>query len=136
MARSPSTQPTDAELSILHALWSLGPCELGQVCAHLRQQREIATTTVATMLRVMMNKGLAKRTKGPNGWLWSARVSRRATAGQMLGKLLDHVFDGSAQLLMMHLINGENLAAEDLQELRDLLDARHELVTAEHPKEP
>jgi predicted transcriptional regulator len=54
----------------------------------------------------------------------------------MLGKLLDHVFDGSAQLLMMHLIDGANLAPEDLQELRDLLDARHELVAAENAKKP
>ena len=121
MSRPPSTQPTDAELGILRILWESGPCELGVICAELRRQREIATTTVATMLRVMLEKGLAKRIEGSSGYLWSAKVSRRATAGRMLRKLLNHVFDGSARLMMMHLIDGETLSQEDLRELRELL---------------
>lgn len=123
MARPPSTQPTDAELGILRILWDSGPCELGVVCSELRQQREIATTTVATMLRILLEKGLAERTEGPGGYLWAAAVSREATAGRMVRKLMDHVFDGSARLMMMHLIDGEALSAEDIRELRELLEA-------------
>lgn len=123
MARPPSTQPTDAELGILRILWEHGPCELGVICGELRRQREIATTTVATMLRVMMEKGLAKRSEGPNAYLWSAKVSRHKTAGHMLQKLLNHVFDGSARLMMAHLIDDETLSPKDLRELRELLDS-------------
>lgn len=128
MSRPSSDQPTDGELNILRILWDSGPCELGVVCAELRRQREIATTTVATMLRVMMEKGLARRNEGPNGFLWSAKVSRRATAGRMLHKLLNHVFDGSARQMMMHLIDGETLSAADRQELKELLENAEEKV--------
>jgi BlaI family penicillinase repressor len=126
MARSTSTQPTDAELGILHILWSRGPCELRTICTQLRRHRSVATTTVATILGVMLNKDLAARERGPNGWLWSAKVSKKATAGKMLGKVIEHVFDGSAQLLAMHLIDGENLSPTDLRELRALLEIRNE----------
>jgi BlaI family transcriptional regulator, penicillinase repressor len=104
MARPASGQPTEVELEILKLLWDSGPQELGQICASLREQREVATTTVATMLKVMMNKGLAKRTQGKRGWVWAAKVSREATVGSMLSKLIDRVFDGSAQLLVTQLL--------------------------------
>ena len=61
MARPASLHPTDVELEILHVLWADGPSALSTVCDRLREQREVATTTVATMLRVMLDKGLVKR---------------------------------------------------------------------------
>src|SRR5690606_39289995 len=48
--------------------------------------------SVATVLSIMLKKGLAKRSRGPNGWIWSANVSRGATARQMVDKILNHVF--------------------------------------------
>ena len=56
MVRPPSTHPTDGELELLQVLWQNGPCGLGQICAALRQRRPIATTTVATNLKSMLEK--------------------------------------------------------------------------------
>lgn len=53
MPRPPSPHPTDVELEILQVLWSSGPSSLSGVCETLRTEREVAATTVATMLRVM-----------------------------------------------------------------------------------
>ncbi len=122
MARPTSTQPTDGELEILKVLWPAGPVALGQVCAALRSRRPVATTTVATMLQVMRGKGLVKRTRGPRGFLWSAKVSQEAAASRLLGKVLDHVFDGSAQRLVAHLLDEGKLSARDRQEIRRLLE--------------
>jgi predicted transcriptional regulator len=122
MARPASRQPTDRELEILKVLWPAGPTPLGQVCATLRGQRRVAPTTVATMLQVMLGKGLVKRTRGPRGFLWSAKVSQEATASRLLRKVLDHVFDGSAQRLVVHLLDAGKLSARDCQEIRRLLD--------------
>ena len=122
MARPASAQPTDGELEILKALWPSGSVPLGQVCARLRRQRPVATTTVATMLQVMLGKGLVKRTHGPRGFLWSAKVSQEAAASRLLGKVLDHVFDGSAQRLVVHLLDEGKLSARDRQEIRRLLE--------------
>jgi BlaI family transcriptional regulator, penicillinase repressor len=122
MARPPSTQPTDGELEILKALWDSGPSELGRVRAALLQKRPVATTTVATMLKVMQQKGLVRREEGPRGALWFAEVSQSQAASGLLGKLLDHVFDGSARRLVAHLIEQDTLTANDRQAIRRMLD--------------
>ena len=122
MARPSSSQPTEGELEILRHLWDAeGPLELGALCALLRQEKEVATTTVATMLKVMLDKGLVKRAKGSKAWLWSAKVSRSATAGQMLTRLVDKVFDGSAQLLVSQLLDTGKLSDEDRRQLLAML---------------
>ena len=78
----------------------------------------MATTTVATMLGVMLEKGLVRRKKAARGYQWSAAVSREAAAKGMVGKLVDSVFDGSAGLLVSHLVEGGKLSAKELAELR------------------
>jgi BlaI family transcriptional regulator, penicillinase repressor len=123
MARPPSTHPTDGELELLQVLWQAGPCSLGQICNALRQQRPVATTTVATMLKVMLEKGLVRRKDTPNGYAWSAKTTRYAAASGMIRKLLDGVFDGSAQRLVAHLLESGEISPRDRKELRRLIDA-------------
>ncbi len=123
MARPPSTQPTDRELDILKVLWELGPVGLGRICEELRRHRPVAKTTVATMLTMMLEKGLVKRTDGRRGYLWSARLSQKATTRGSLGKLLDHFFDGSAQKLVAHLLTDAKLTDRERTELRRLIEA-------------
>jgi predicted transcriptional regulator len=128
MARPASTHPTDGELEILRVLWDQGPQTLGEVCDTLRRERDVATTTVATMLRVMLDKRLVKRKQAGRAAQWSAAVSRNAAARSMVGKLVDGIFDGSAGLLVAHLVEGGKLSAEELAELRELIDSGGEKV--------
>ncbi len=123
MARPVTPHPTDGELEILRVLWQRGPSSLGDVCDALRQQRAVATTTVATMLRVMLDKRLVRRRRAARGYQWSAAVSHDAAARSMVGKLVDGVFDGSAQRLVAHLVEGGNLTDDELAELRQMLDS-------------
>ena len=97
MARPPSSHPTDGELEILNVLWDHDKATLGQICTEMRKQRSVATTTVATMLKIMLQKKLVRRAKGPQAYLWSARVTREATTAGMLRKIIDRAFDGSAR---------------------------------------
>ncbi len=122
MARPASTHPTDGELEILRVLWELGPVSLSALCEALRQERDVATTTVATMLGVMAGKRLVRRKRAGRGVEWSAAVSREATARSMVGKLVDRIFDGSAERLAAHLVEGGELSAAELTELRKLID--------------
>lgn len=122
MARPRSQQPTDGELEILKILWDSGPAELGRICAAVRETRPAATTTVATMLAVMLEKGLVKKTRGARGYLWSAKLSHEATAKRVLGRLVDHLFGGSPQLLVSHLLADERLSEADRKEIARLLD--------------
>jgi BlaI family transcriptional regulator, penicillinase repressor len=125
MARTPSTHPTDGELELLQILWQAGPASLGRICTALRERRPIATTTVATMLKVMLDKGLIHRRRGPRGYLWSAKTTRQTAANGMIRKLVDRVFDGSAHRLVAHLLQSDQLSDEEWKELRRLIEAGH-----------
>ena len=124
MARPASDQPTDGELEILKVLWETGPAELRRICGTLRRQRPVATTTVATMLQVMLGKGLVKRSRGERQYVWSAARSEKATTRRMLRKFIDQVFDGSAELLMVHLLEDSRLSERDRDEIRRMFESR------------
>lgn len=124
MARTPSTHPTDAEMEVLKVLWDRGPVGLGQVHAAIQERRQVALTTIATTLKTMLTKGLVARGDGPRGYVWSAAASRGSTATGLLGKVVQHVFDGSARRLVAHLIQEGTLDDRDRDEIRALLEAR------------
>lgn len=134
MARSASKHPTDVELQILRVMWERGPSSLGDVCEALRRDRDVATTTVATMLRVMLDKGLVQRKPAGRGHFWSAAVTQSAAARSMVGKLIDGIFNGSASRLVAHLVEAGNLTAEELSELRQLIDSSSNKVSRKGAK--
>jgi BlaI family transcriptional regulator, penicillinase repressor len=132
MARSASKQPTDGELEILKILWDVGPAGLGQIHLVLHERRGVAITTVATMLKMMLAKDLVERENGPRGYLWSARLSRKATASGLIGKLVQHVFDGSARRLVAHLVQEGQLNDRERAEIAEIL--RSEARTRKSPR--
>lgn len=121
MARNPATEPTPVEFEILNVLWETGPLSLSQLCEQLRQNRPVATTTVATVLTVMLKKGLVTRSPAERGSHWSARISRQSTAKGMVAKLVDRLFAGSTQSLVAHLIDQGELTEAERRELLELL---------------
>src|SRR3954471_23272564 len=123
MPRPPSLHPTDGELEILRVLWERGPSVLGEICESLRRDRDVATTTVATMLRLMLDKGLVRRKPVRRGHQWSAAVTQNAAARSLVGKLVEGVFDGSASRLAVHLVEAGELSSNELTELRNLIDS-------------
>ena len=124
MARPPSSQPTEGELEILKVLWEQGPSGLKQVCDGMRKGRPVATTTVATMLKLMQEKGLVDRGEGESarGSVYLAAVSREAASTSLVRRLMDLVFDGSARGLVAHMLETEKLSERDRDEIRRLLD--------------
>ena len=124
MPRPPSNQPTDGELEILQVLWEDGPMSLSALCEALRRSRQVAATTVATMLRVMSDKNLVKRSGSGRGATWAAAVSQEKTERGMVRRLVDRVFDGAADRLVAHLVEGGQLSGAQLAQVRRLLDEK------------
>jgi BlaI family transcriptional regulator, penicillinase repressor len=122
MARPARSRPTDGELEILKVLWDQGPSGLKEVCAAVRLSRPVATTTVATMLKLMQEKGLVDRSKASRGSVYAARVSRQAASTTVLRRLMDLIFDGSAGRLVAHMVETETLTDRDRTEIRRLLE--------------
>ncbi len=73
------------------------------------------------ILKTMLGKKLVVRTKTPQGYLWSAKATRQDAASGLVRKLVDWVFDGSAQQLVAHLLESDQLSDQEREELRRLI---------------
>ena len=120
MARPVAPHPTERELDILQVLWERSSATLGEICADLRRDRDVAKTTIATLLKVMADKGLVERTPDRR---WQALQSRKSTRTHVLKHLMDKLFDGSASRLVAHVLNAGSLSRQDLDELQRLLES-------------
>jgi BlaI family transcriptional regulator, penicillinase repressor len=123
MARRTSEHPTQLELEILKVLWDRSPLSARDVRDRLKQQsaRDLAYSSVITVLNIMVRKGYLKRHKEGKAFLFEPSVDRQSVAGGMTGDLLSRLFDGSASAMVLNLIETADLDAGELTELRRLI---------------
>ena len=117
-------RPTNAELGILRVLWALGPSTVRKVHEYLQNDKAtVGYTTVLKFLQIMHGKGLVARDDSNRAHVYSPQLSRDETQRQMTSFLVDNVFDGSrSQLVMQALGGGERASADELAEIRSLLE--------------
>jgi len=121
MARRASQFPTELELEILKILWRQGEGSVRQVREQLSGFRDLAHTSVMTMMGIMTVKGYLKRTKKSKGYIYKPRVSKEQTARKMLGDMVDRVFHGSTMAAMVHLLEIGDIDDKELTELQRLI---------------
>ncbi len=125
MARSESEHPTELELEILKVLWDESPLPVRDVRQRLEQAgRPLAHSSVITMLNIMHRKGYLKRRKQGKAFYFSPKVVRDEVAGGMMGDILSRIFDGSASAMVLNLIETADLDADELAELRRLVNRK------------
>ncbi len=110
-----STPLTPLELEIMHVLWDHGPATVAEVQPQLKAP--LAYTTVMTMLGILFKKGKVKRTQQGRAFRYRAAVSRERATGTALADVLERVFGGSAEALVMSLVETRGLTADDLARL-------------------
>jgi BlaI family transcriptional regulator, penicillinase repressor len=115
---------TPLELEIMNVLWQTGPVSVQTVQAHLTG-RTLAYTTVQTMLNVLHRKGKVKRRLKERAYLYQPVVSRQKAVTMALGDMLDRFFGGSADNLVLSLVEARKLTPEALARIQKLLE-RHE----------
>ena len=108
-------QLTPLELKIMQALWRLGPANVQAVQAELNE--ELAYTTVQTMLNVLARKGHAKRKLVGRAYEYVPVQSREKALGSAVEDLLDRMFGGSVEGLLMNLVQSKQVNAAKLAEL-------------------
>lgn len=128
MARSMSEHPTELELQILKILWdSETPLTVREVRVQLAELgRELAHTTVITTLGKMVEKSQLEKLPPTQGkaFRFSPLIARDAVSREMLGDLVNRVFDGSAAAVMLSLFDVSDMDEDELKELRKLLNRR------------
>ncbi|MGQ0646319.1 MAG: BlaI/MecI/CopY family transcriptional regulator [Gemmatimonadaceae bacterium] len=118
-------QPTNAELAILRVLWQEGPSTVRDVHERL-QDREVGYTTVLKLLQIMTDKGLVRRDESARSHVYRAASGEKEVKRRLVSDLLDRAFEGSAASLVMHALETQPASAEDLAQIRSLLNALDE----------
>jgi predicted transcriptional regulator len=124
MARPASRHPTELELDILKIVWDGGPQstrEIREALAVADRGRDLAHTSVITILNIMVKKGYLRRTKDGGAYRFFSCVDRKNVSGGMLDDLVNRVFDGSATSLMLNLLERTDLDDDEIRRLRKMI---------------
>lgn len=127
MARPGSEYPTELELEILKLLWDAEPRTVREVRDGLAVGgRDLAHTTVITMLGTMVDKGQIEKLDPVQGkaFRFSPLIGRDDVSRGMLGDVVQRVFDGSAEAVMLSLFDVADLDESELASLRKLLNKK------------
>lgn len=124
MARTVSKHPTELELLILKVLWQLESASVRQVRDALAPVRDLAYTSVMTMLTIMARKGYVKRKKVGRGYDYQAVYREQKASRNILQDVVDRVFGGSTTAVMQHLLETSEIDDEELKLIRSLINRK------------
>ncbi|WP_406693408.1 BlaI/MecI/CopY family transcriptional regulator [Singulisphaera sp. Ch08] len=125
MARPPAKELTERELQLMHLFWNRG--ETPATAAEIRDALaasglDLAYTTVATVVRILVDKGFLRQTNDDRPFLYVAARSYEEVSRSLLGEVLDRVFRGSREILLVRLLEQERLSERERDRLRAILD--------------
>jgi predicted transcriptional regulator len=121
MANEPP-KPTDAELEILTALWSIGEGTVRDVHTVINRRRPAEYSTLLKFLQIMAEKGLVQADQSERAHVYRPARPREFTQRQLAGDLLQRVFNGSTKGLFLGALSASKASKKELAELRKLLD--------------
>ena len=112
---------TPLELQIMQVLWTEGPSTASEVVPQV--PGDLAYNTVQTMLQVLLKKGKVKRVAEGRAYRYRAAVSRERAAGSAIGEMLKRMFGGSAEAMLLAMVDSGHVDADDLQRARKALQS-------------
>jgi BlaI family penicillinase repressor len=121
----PEIELTEAEWTIIKAIWEKEPCTAPDIQQKLAKQTAWTYSTVRTLMDRMVGKGLLKADKQRSPTLYRSAVSRaQAQKGELL-YALKHAFNGALSPLVQCLLDTKNVTAEELEKIKHVI-AEHE----------
>jgi len=114
-------KPTEGEMEILQVLWQKGLATVREVHEALNKKDSGYTTTLKLM-QIMHEKGLVERDTNQKTHIYKAIVSKDKTEKQMVSKMIDNVFNGSAARLVMQALGNHSASAHEIDEIKKYLD--------------
>jgi predicted transcriptional regulator len=118
--RSRSATLTAQELEIMKVVWDRGSATVRDVYETLLEKRKVAYTTVMTMMTILEGKKYLKKTTANRAFVYRPAKPRKTVIGAMVSEFIDRVFNGSAEPLLVHLVEEHGLSREDLDEIQKL----------------
>ena len=117
---------TPQELAIMKIVWQLAKATVRDVYEALRERRDVAYTTVMTMMKILEEKKYLKKTRLDRAYEYRPAKPAQLVVGAMVRDFLDRVFDGAAAPLLVHLAKDSKLSKEDKDAMRRLMEEMEE----------
>jgi predicted transcriptional regulator len=115
--RQPTPTLTPQELTIMKVVWTLEAATVRDVYERLRARRDIAYTTVLTMMKILEQKGYVKKERVERAFVYRAARPRQQVLGGMVREFVDRVFDGASRPMLLHLVKHTKLSDKERKAL-------------------
>ncbi|WP_199140837.1 BlaI/MecI/CopY family transcriptional regulator [Pedobacter sp. ASV12] len=117
---SNNIKPTEGEMEILQVLWKKGHCTVREVHEDLNKKDSGYTTTLKLM-QIMHEKGMVDRDTSSKTHVYRALINREKTQQQLVNKMIDNVFNGSAARLVMQALGNKTASKEEIDLIKEYL---------------
>jgi BlaI family penicillinase repressor len=118
--RRQSPTLTGQELEIMKIVWERDKATVRDVYEALLERRKVAYTTVMTMMKILEQKKYLKKTLAERAYVYRPAQPKRQVIGAMVREFVTRVFNGSAEPLLVHLVEEHDLSPKDLEEIARL----------------
>jgi len=115
---------TDQELEIMKIVWERQNTTVRDVYEALLERRRVAYTTVMTMMKILEHKGYLNRKQVDRAYVYRPAQPKNRVIRAMVRDFVNRVFNGSAEPLLVHLIEDRHLTADEIEEIRRLMGGR------------
>lgn len=121
MTKGAQHKPTESELEILNILWDRGSATVREVHEILEQHKSSGYTTTLKLMQIMLEKGMLSREPQGKLHIYKAIIKRQKAQEQLVRKMIDTMFSGSASQLVMQALGQHKASTEELDEIRKYL---------------
>lgn len=112
----------ETEMEVLHHVWELGEATVKDVRKRILKNREVAYTTIMTVMKNLTEKGYLKYRKDGVTYVYSPAQEPESVRSNLIKDLISKVFKGSPKELVQTLVNSEDLTEKDLTEIKSMID--------------
>jgi BlaI family transcriptional regulator, penicillinase repressor len=118
--RRRSTTLTEQELEIMKIVWERDSVTVRDVYEAILERRKVAYTTVMTMMKILEQKQYLRKKLVDRAYIYRPAQPKRQVIGAMVRDFVNRVFNGSAEPLLVHLVEEHDLSPEELEEIARL----------------
>ncbi|MDR8393132.1 BlaI/MecI/CopY family transcriptional regulator [Aliifodinibius sp. S!AR15-10] len=112
----------ETEMEVLHHVWELEEAAVKQVQARILETRDVAYTTIMTVMKNLADKGYLKYRKEGVTYVYSPAQEPESVQSSLIKDLVSKVFKGSPMELVQTLVNSEELSDEERKEIKNMID--------------
>src|SRR5690349_12252924 len=120
---SPEKLLTETELELMSILWRRGEGSVADVIENLPKGRDLAYTSVSTILRILEQKGILEARKEGRGHIYVPAIAKSDYEARTVKHMVSRVFDNTPLALVKQLLDSVPLNSKEIEELRQMLDA-------------